>query len=146
MSVIIEFLKGTGVDEKDRTLYDVISLSDAQLEYSHDIIQWLFPLNVRSQYNRSAPVLTEDDIKEMQTDEARRGIIKAFERFTKFYDNPQWLTPGNHNYLRLTRILKCLGLAGLEKEKSALKNALNVIYLQHGEVIGEETKKFWDEA
>ena len=65
---------------------------------------------------------------------------------TKFYDNPQWLTPGNHNYLRLTRILKCLGLAGLEKEKSALKNALNVIYLQHGEVIGETTKKFWDEA
>jgi hypothetical protein len=146
VSAIIEFLKGTGADDKGRKLDDILALSDAQLEYSHDIIQWLFPLNERSMHNWDAPVLTEADLVELKTEEVRQGILKAFDRFTRFYNNPQWLTPHNHNYLRLTRMLKCLGLAGLEKEKSSLRKALNVIYMQHNKVIGETTKKYWDEA
>ena len=146
MSVIIEFLKGTGFDVRGRTLDEIVKWSNDGLEQNHDIIQWLFPLPEPSRYNWVAPVLTDDDLKELKTEEVRNGILKAFNRFTLFYNNPQWLTPHNHNYLRLTRILKCLGLAGLDKEKNSLKGALNAIYIQHNKVIGETTKKFWDEA
>jgi len=146
MSAIIEFLKGIGTDDKGRTLDEIVQWSDAKLEYSHDTIQWLFPLPEPSQFNPDAPVLTDADLEELRTEEVRNGILKAFNRFTLFYNNPQWLTPRNHNYLRLTRILKCLGLAGLDKEKNSLKGALNATYILHSNVIGETTKKFWDEA
>ena len=146
MSKIIQFLKGEGPDVEGRTLDDILKWSDAELEESHDTIQWLFPLPERSRYNWDAPVLSEDDLKELKTEEVRNGILKAFNRFTLFYNNAQWLTPHNHNYLRLTRILKCLGLAGLDKEKNSLKGALNAIYIQNWMLIGETTKKFWDEV
>ena len=146
MSAIIEFLKGTGTDVGGRSLDEIVKWSDDELEHSHDTIQWLFPLPEASRHNWDAPVLTDDDLKELKTEEVRDGIIKAFNRFTLFYNNPQWLTPYNHNYLRLTRILKCLGLAGLDKEKNSLRGALNAIYIQNWMLIGETTKKFWDEA
>lgn len=146
MSAIIEFLKGTGKDNQGRTLNEILGWSDTELEHSHDTIQWLFPLSELSQFNLDAPVLTKNDLVELKTEEVQKGIIKAFDRFALFYNNPQWLTPNNHNYLRLTRILKCLGLANLSKEKNALKGALGVVYVQNSKVIGEKTKKFWDEA
>ena len=146
MSAIIEFLKGIGPDDKGRKLDDILSMSDAQLEYSHDIIQWLFPLNEQSMHNQAAPVLTEADLVELKTNEVRNGILKAYDRFTKFYNNPQWLTPHNHNYLRITRILKCFGLAGLDNEKRIMKQVLNLVYIKYRDVIGSKTKKFWDEA
>jgi len=147
MSKIINFLKGLDTDTKGRKLEQIIAWSDAELEESHDTIQWLFPLNASSAYNIAAPVLTDADIVIMKTDVAvQAGILKAYDRFTKFYNNPQWLTPHNHNYLRLTRILKCLGLAGLEKEKAVLKKVLNTIYQKYGPVIGPVTKRFWEEA
>lgn len=146
MSKVIEFLKGTGTDHKGRKLDEILSLSDAQLEQSHDIIQWLFPLNERSMHNWYAPVLTEVDLVELKTEEVQKGILKAYDRFTKFYNDPQWLTPHNHNYLRVTRILKCFGLAGLDNEKRIMKQVLNLVYTKYRDVIGETTKKYWDEA
>jgi len=147
MSKITDFLIGLGTDDKGRALDEILYWSDAKLEYSHDIIQWLFPLEERSQHNYDAPFLTVMDVAIIQsTPEIKANILRAYERFVKFYDNPQWLTPGNHNYLRLTRILKCLGIAGLDKEKAILKKVLNALYIQHGKVIGETTKKYWDAA
>jgi hypothetical protein len=147
MSKITDFLIGLGTDDKGRTLDEILYWPDARLEYSHDVIQWLFPLEERSQYNYDAPVLTVLDVAVIQSNpEIKANILRAYDRFTKFYDNPQWLTPGNHNYLRLTRILKCLGLAGLDKEKDILKKVLNALYIQHSKVIGATTKKYWDEA
>jgi hypothetical protein len=147
MSKVIEFLKGTGADSHGRTLAEVLRLSDGELEHSHDIVQWLFPLNEASQCQPQSPVLTAEDVALMKADKnIQNNILEAYNRFTLFYNDPQWLTPHNHNYLRLTRILKCLGLAGLNGEKTILKKVLNAVYLQHEKAIGPVTKRFWDEA
>lgn len=39
------------------------------------------------------------------------GEIKRNSNYQKCYDNLNW---SSHNYLRITRILKCLGELGLE--------------------------------
>ena len=57
-----------------------------------------------------------------------------------------WLTPGNHNFLRITRILKSVGLLGLCEHRRAFFECLNVIYKENKAVIGEETFEFWQSA
>src|SRR5438128_7445456 len=42
-----------------------------------------------------------------------------------------WLSPWNHNHLRITRILKSLRILGLEKEASLFFNCLAQIYATH---------------
>jgi len=39
-----------------------------------------------------------------------------------------WLSPGNHNHLRITRILRCLSFLGLEAEARAFFECLSEIY------------------
>lgn len=147
MSQILDFLRGTGTDDKGRTLSEILGWSDEQLENSHDTIQWLFPLNVPSNYNSNAPVLSDEEIEIIKKDELiQKNIIKSYYRFVRFYNDFDWVTPNNHNYLRLTRILKSLRLTGLYREQRYLKGALDVFYFMHKEIIGKTTKKYWDQA
>ena len=61
-----------------------------------------------------------------------------------------WLSPGNHNHLRLTRILKCLNLLGLEAEAKALFACLSEIYEDERDkelpAISDETLRYWRET
>jgi hypothetical protein len=60
----------------------------------------------------------------------------------------RWLSPGNHNHLRLTRILRCLSLLGLEAEAKALLNCLSAIYDEENlnSAISSETFEYWRRA
>jgi Opioid growth factor receptor (OGFr) conserved region len=57
-----------------------------------------------------------------------------------------WLTPGNHHHLRLTRILRSLRLLGLESESQALFRALSQLYESHQGRITFKTYEFWKNA
>ena len=57
-----------------------------------------------------------------------------------------WLTPKNHYYLRLTRILSSLLLLSDKCSANMLYDCLCDIYEEHKGVIGPLTKQFWDEA
>ncbi|HEX8915365.1 MAG TPA: opioid growth factor receptor-related protein, partial [Humisphaera sp.] len=57
-----------------------------------------------------------------------------------------WLTPGNHNLLRLTRILDSLRTLGLGPHADALLAALEGVYAEHAGVIGPRTVGFWRSA
>jgi hypothetical protein len=57
-----------------------------------------------------------------------------------------WIEEGNHNYLRLTRILTSLRLLGLEDYAQALFKCLNQIYLEEGKNIGSRTYAYWESA
>jgi len=60
-----------------------------------------------------------------------------------------WLSPGNHNYLRITRILKSLRLLGLEQEAHVFFECLERIYEnQSGSylMIPEGTFRYWQLA
>lgn len=57
-----------------------------------------------------------------------------------------WLTRGNHNFLRLTRILASLMLLGEPALAQALLLALVDIGAEYREVIGGETLGYWNRA
>ncbi|CAF3675036.1 unnamed protein product [Rotaria socialis] len=101
-----------------------------RLEMHHGYIQWLFPLQERG-LNWSAEKLQKHEIDLIKRDgEALKRILKSYELMLDFYgfqliDNTTGelrrssgdsyeerfrnLNHSSHNYLRITRILKCLG-------------------------------------
>lgn len=97
----------------------------------------------------------------------RGRLHAAFERMLVFYgfvlegdavvEGPRfssaarnWLHAGNHNHLRLTRILRSLRVLGLEPEVAALWEALRALYERERaagrHTITEETFEFWRQA
>jgi hypothetical protein len=140
-----------------------------KLEYTHDYIQWLFPLKEKSRFNRNAPILNDEVIQAFRTDEQLRlRLRKSLEVMLHFYglqcnklmstgieitksDNYlerklNWIEEGNHNYLRLTRILTSLRLLGLEDYAQALFKCLNQIYIEENKNIGSKTYSYWESA
>lgn len=168
MSPLLSFFRG-GPDDRGRTLDEILTWNRHRLEYTHDYIQWLFPLRDRSGANPSAPVLTDDDVQAFHTDPAlQRDLLRALRLMLNFYGlqliespttppevirretfktlAPEWLTPGNHNFLRLTRILKSLHTLGLQPHARATFEALRAIYVEHAAIIGTRTFEFWQQA
>jgi hypothetical protein len=161
---LIAFYRDGACDDSGRTLAEILAWEDEQLEAVHDFIQWLFPLPERSGANPSAPVLDRDTIDTFHATPATRDRLRqAFQRMLRFYglrwndssveraDNfrertENWLWPGNHNHLRLTRILRSTLLLGLESESKALFHALNAIYREFPDRISSRTHAFWSDA
>ena len=126
---LVKFFHGTGTDDKGRTICDILNFSNEQLESVHDYIQWLFPTPTPSQFNPKAPILIKAHVG-MLSEVGRQNYLKGFERMLAFYGfmeiangrvlkesrfeerSKGWLTPSNHNYLRITRILESLTLMG----------------------------------
>jgi hypothetical protein len=61
-----------------------------------------------------------------------------------------WLSPSNHNHLRITRILKCLTVLGLEAEAKAFFGCLSGVYDDEQSkpmpAISEDTMQYWRKA
>lgn len=168
---IIGFYSGTEPDHRGRYLREIQQWPDDQLEAVHDYIQWLFPLSERSGFNVAAPILNRESIQEFRARPELQGNLRvSFIRMMNFYGlevraseqftvvrMPNfaakatiWLSPGNHNHLRITRILKCLTLLGLEAEAKAFFGCLSEIYKDEQNkplpTISEETMEYWREA
>lgn len=139
-------------------------MTDAQLERVHDYIQWLFPLRERSGANPSAPTLNGAAIEAFAArPELRQGLRDALVRMLAFYgltmhdDRIQpadtfatraelWLHPGNHNHLRLTRIIGSLRTLGLEAEAQALFASLRAIHDAYPSRITPTSFAYWSDA
>jgi hypothetical protein len=71
----------------------------------------------------------------------------AVTRAPNFNSRAQnWLRSGNHNHLRLTRILRSTLILGLAPESKALFHALNAIYCEFPNSIPARTHAFWSSA
>lgn len=164
---IVAFYEGSSSDDEGRMLVDVLRFSDAHLEYIHDFIQWLFPLRERSGANPSAPCLDDEAIAQFrERKELRDNMARALGRMLEFYglaregdaivptpafsQHAGWLTPGNHNHLRLTRMLKSLRLLGNEQLARALFERLRIIYNEQQRkgrpAINDLTFRYWEDA
>lgn len=168
---LIRFYAGDGADHRGRPLREIQQWPDDQLETVHDYIQWLFPLPEASGFNLAAPTLTENSILKFRNrPDLQQKLRDSFLRMMNFYGleassgeqivvNPAaifdsksriWLSPGNHNHLRITRILRCLTILGLESEAKAFFECLSEIY--KGEqnkpipAISDETMRYWRAA
>ncbi|XP_040187675.1 opioid growth factor receptor-like isoform X2 [Rana temporaria] len=109
------------------------------LEYNHNYIQWLFPLQERGVNPHAAP-LHKKEIQEMKKDRrVTRNLLEAYKLMLGFYglhlENEEtgkvcrarnWkerymnLNNHTHNNLRITRILKCMGELGFEHFQAPL--------------------------
>ena len=173
-------------DHEGRTLDDILSWPNKDLERSHDYIQYLFPLPERSPYNPWAPLITREVFQAFRAEGEegkilRSNLCKAFERMLAFYGfklvrlNPssllsvdeqpspklkvmradnchdrfqEWVRPFDHNHLRITRIIRCLRVLGLEEEAAMFHEAL--VQLSQSQDyrrnISKKSLMFWERA
>jgi hypothetical protein len=142
MDAVVQFYSG-GCDAEGRTLEAVLGWDDGRLEAVHDYIQWVFPSRQPSAVNPVAPLVTDETVRAFARDDGLRDRLRhAFERMLHFYGlrarvgrieidertfparSRVWLSPGNHNHLRLTRIMDSLSTLGLRDEAVALQRCL----------------------
>jgi len=82
------------------------------------------------------------DFYGMKLVDVATGEVERSESFEDRYKNLDW---SSHNYLRITRILKCLGICGLEYlKKPLIKHFLNEV-LANNQIpnIIESLFKYW---
>jgi hypothetical protein len=165
MSRLLDFYRGAGTDAEGRTLAEILAWGDDDLEAVHDFIQWLFPLPEPSNFNADAPLLTPEDIAAFQGDAVvRANLRRAFARILRFLGLEQqgggevvegpnfaarapdvWASP-NHNWLRVSRILRSLALLGLRPEAGALYARLASFRDSRRFPIREDTFRYWTAA
>ena len=160
MSQITQFLQRKVSDNKGRQLADIWAFSDFQLEHTHNYIQWLFPIDKPSANNRYAPVLTENDIELCRQDmRIQENLIFSFNMMLKFWgierqdcqfiliaNQPQnhklWLTRYNYNQLRISRVIRSLGLLGqIQLAKDFQYFVIKTAY--DSQKVSEETMQNW---
>ncbi|XP_074533504.1 uncharacterized protein LOC141796342 isoform X2 [Halichoeres trimaculatus] len=109
-----------------------------KLECVHTFIQWLFPLPEPGM-NYEATPLTREEIKEFcNNSTAKANLLKSYKLMLDFYGikldektgkverASNWrerfsnLNSHTHNNLRITRILKCLGILGFARYQAPL--------------------------
>lgn len=156
---IINFYNGD-VTDRGFTIEEVWQRDNRELENRHDFIQWIFPLKIKG-VNPTAPTTNDGVIAAFRTnrdlqDKMRRslrtmlrfyGFTEDFEKTDSFEQrSAQWMNPGNHNYRRITRILRSLMLHGLSEEGKGFFEILTEVYEETPGRIGESTFQYWKSA
>lgn len=142
---LAQFLQGAGPDSQGRMYADILNFSDEELEEVHDYIQWLFPLREPSMAVPGSPVVESDDMAELLRNDTdvRANTLLALERMKRFYaDNDHWLAQGDHNHLRITRILKSACLLGLRDEAIKFHNFI-LQRVESAQPVTRESLAYW---
>lgn len=167
-SPLLRFYLGQAPDHAGRWFDAILRWDNHRLEVTHDSIQWLFPLPTRSAFDGNAPLLDEADLQQFRTSPAlRRNVLRALERLLKFYGialrgsgedvdcqeaadfearRRLWLTPENHHYARLTRILRSLVLLGFPEHAEALADFLYLLHRRYPAFIADPIWNLWRET
>ena len=143
-----KFLTHRGKDFKERTLQDIWSYSDTDIERRHDFIQVIFPLNKPSQAVSHGYYLDSQDlVDQIKTNkDALINISKSSQWFYSFLErNRYWNTRHDHNQLRITRVIECLRLLVSDEEADNFYN--NVLELiEDNNQVNTRTLNFWSNA
>jgi len=166
---LLRFYRLEGPDMHGRTLPEIWAWDAARLEGVHDYIQWLFPLPEPSAFNPQAPILTQETVAAFLADaQLRERLLRSLTLMLDFYGlalesvgngtphiepapgfaarSRGWLQPGDHNHLRLTRILTSVRLLGLGEHSQALFACLAAIAHDHPHAISATTLGYWQRA
>lgn len=165
MNPNIYFLTGTAPDSNGRTLQQYLAFDDNDWEFQHDVIQMAFPTKTQSKFHPDQPFLPADfNVEDLSNDEYQRsraaislllhGYLKSLG--VEFLINhtlvtlscksqyPHWADSNDHNTLRLTRILECLGIFGMVYSQTALHDFLVYeIAPDNSDRINTKTVAFW---
>ena len=144
---LIEFLRDRSPDFKGRKLSDIWNYNDDEIEYNHDFIQLIFPLDKPSQAVFNNIYLKSfEEIHLIQGDKIiQNNILKSKDWFLEFLKrNNQWKSYSDHNQLRITRVIECLRLLISDKEADSFYEQIKSMIGK--ERINETTLHFWSQA
>lgn len=160
---------------------DILGWTDRQLEDGHNYIQYLFPNREKSGFNPNAPLIDDSLVRAFHSadlgPQLKASLLRNFDRMLEFYgfqrlgdgtiqksadfdSKRQWLSwGGQHNFLRITRILASLAELGLQEHALAFHGALTNLYtpgaegyepscnnISSREFIPQNTRNFWANA
>jgi len=166
-SALLRFYRHAGHDHRGRSLADIRAFDFGRLEGTHDFIQWLFPLPEPSGASAHAPILGAGDIAAFAAEPAlREELLRSLDTMLAFYGlarpgsgdeaavargtnyperSREWLDR-SHNFLRISRILRCLALLGCKPEARAFLACLEEIVRENGWAVGSDTLGYWRRA
>ncbi len=159
---IYNFLTGKSTDYYGRSIKDIHNFDYQQLENIHNYIQWIFPTFTKSQFYPNTPILDNIQVRKIKNSkEAITNIRLSFFLMIDFYGleltlnkdikigkhfesrKGNWLELGNHNHLRITRILNSLKIMGFNKERDNFLNVLLIIKELYPNKISSRSVEFW---
>ncbi len=143
-----DFLTLKGNDFQGRSLEDIWSFTDNEINENHDFIQVVFPLNKPSQSVFHGYYLDDEDLVDLirNNKKATNNIIKSSKWFLSFLErNMYWNSQHDHNQLRITRVIECLRLLVSDEEANSFyKNVLELI--KDNNKVNVRTLNFWKNA
>jgi hypothetical protein len=152
VQTINDFLEGKTKDYRGRTFQDMLDLTDIEIERCHDQIQWMFPLHEKSKRAHTYPIVTKSLVEKMNPT-IITNLMLAKVRMEKFYGlgeyedeqkQSRWCKDRDHNLLRITRIIRCLRLFGMEDEATDFYDKVSKVADRRG--ISPITLFYWEKA
>lgn len=159
-----------GLDERGRSLDEILNWNDRKLDKEHDYIQTLFPLPEKSNFSLVAPVLDEETVVIFhKSPDLKARLIRAVKRILLIYGFEaqvkegtsdrlliatmetegngwaRWLTASSHNHRRITRIIRSLRILGLPGVAWDVYRAFVTIYKFRG-VVERRAVAYWTRA
>jgi len=145
---LVKFLNGTGPDHQGRYLRDIWDFDDKTIEYTHDFIQWMFPLIEKSMSVPGVPTLSATDIEAIRaSDDARSNLERSARWYLRFLQrNDHWIRSYDHNHLRITRCIKSVRMLTGNCLANAFKNEIANVLGERVDVINPKATTFWNLA
>ena len=144
------FLTNIEPDYKNRFLNDIWNFTDEDIEHTHDFIQLLFPLNEQSESVFHGYYLnTKSSIINIKSNDlAKSNIVTSSSWFLSFLErNTHWRRKHDHNYLRITRIIKSLRLLVSDEEANKFyESFIELIDESLRSKINLTTLSYWENA
>ncbi|GEA50028.1 hypothetical protein VIN01S_08320 [Vibrio inusitatus NBRC 102082] len=163
MKTACQFMLGLKADHKGRRIEQIWALDSFWLEYDHEYIQWLFPIDTPSRFHPHSPIVCQSTQDYFSTCEVLReaqlhslGMMLDFFGM-RFFGNSivpkqdlnirdhAWLKATDHNHLRISRIIRSLALLDQIELSQAFQTAMLRCAREHGEV-NEKTLSYWRQA
>lgn len=169
----LAFVEGRGVDAAGRTIEDYFKFDADKWEECHNHVQWAFPSHIMSRFNLEAPVVDMDDFASRLSAQGHVNIKQLMGNYLTslgwFEDKggwhadltheraERWLTPYNHNYQRISRLLNLLSWIDANLAIELLNEFLTVAqeaskwvmedhFKRPMAVINTETVVYWSKA
>ena len=139
---INSILLGEAPDSKGRYYEDYINQSHLQLEISHDYIQYMFPTDIPSRYVNT-PIISMDEAYILgQNETVRMNLYLATRRMIWFFNKKKIWHRHDHNFKRISRILRCLRIFGLDDDADLFYD-FAVVPLIGAPFVDRKTEEYW---
>ena len=143
-----KFLTNQGSDFKGRTLDEIWSYSDNEIEGTHDFVQLVFPTNKPSQATFNKLFLNDQALidKLKNNPKVINNLEKSAAWFLTFLSrNDSWQKGHDHNQLRITRVIESLRLLVSDEAADEFYKAI-LRLVKDPTILNSTTLKFWEEA